>query len=52
MFDNLASRVKSEGSQIIYWAHEDKETFPHKSVGGVSSSLWVTGCHDVLENAE
>lgn len=45
------SCAKSEGAQIIYWAREYKEIFPHKNVGEYPQ-VWVTGGHDVLETAE
>lgn len=34
------SYVKSEGSQIIYWAHEDKDLPPQKCGGGILKSEW------------
>lgn len=39
------SFVKSEGTEIIYWECEDKDSFPHKKNGGESSSPWVQPHH-------
>lgn len=48
------SCVKSGGTEIIYGAREDKETFPHKKVLGRCPQIpeWepVTGWHDVVGN--
>lgn len=48
------SCVKSGGTEIIYGAREDKETFPHKKVGGRCPQVpeWepVTGWHNVVGN--
>jgi len=56
MFDKLASCVKSRGTEIIHWAHEDKETFPHKTVCGrcpqVPEGKTITGWHMLLGTAE